>query len=71
VVSRVSGDRKKTPGPAEKKTDRTRTQTRGRMSPSWLNMRWGDPLVGRMELYFMVGVAALMAVAYLVRAVVG
>jgi hypothetical protein len=34
-------------------------------------MRWGDPLIGRMELYFLVGVAALLAVASLVRAVVG
>jgi hypothetical protein len=34
-------------------------------------MRWGDPLIGRLELYYVVGVAALMAVAYLIRAVVG
>jgi hypothetical protein len=33
-------------------------------------MRWGDPLIGRMELYFLVGVAALLAVAALVRAVI-
>jgi hypothetical protein len=36
-----------------------------------VNMRWGDPLIGRMELYYVVGVAVLMAVAYLIRAVVG
>jgi hypothetical protein len=36
-----------------------------------VNMRWGDPLIGRMELYFLVGVAALLGIAYLVRAVVG
>ena len=34
-------------------------------------MRWGDPLIGRMELYFLVGVGALLAVASLVRAVIG
>jgi hypothetical protein len=34
-------------------------------------MRWGDPLIGRMELYFLVGVAGLLGIAYLVRAVVG
>jgi|KBSSwiS6_1023812.scaffolds.fasta_scaffold01186_6 hypothetical protein len=34
-------------------------------------MRWGDPLIGRMELYYIVAVAAVLAVAYLVRAVVG
>jgi hypothetical protein len=34
-------------------------------------MRWGDPLFGRLELYFVVGVAALMGVAYLIQAVVG
>lgn len=33
-------------------------------------MRWGDPLIGRMELYFLAGVAALLAVASLVRAVI-
>jgi len=33
-------------------------------------MRWGDPLIGRMELYFLVGVAALLGVAALVRAVI-
>jgi hypothetical protein len=36
-----------------------------------VNMRWGDPLIGRMELYVLVGVAALLGVAYLVRTVVG
>jgi hypothetical protein len=34
-------------------------------------MRWGDPLIGRMELYVLVGVAAVIGVAYLVRSVVG
>jgi hypothetical protein len=34
-------------------------------------MRWGDPLIGRIELYVLLGVAALLAVAYVVRAVVG
>jgi hypothetical protein len=34
-------------------------------------MRWGDPLIGRVELYFLVGVAALVAGASLVRAVIG
>jgi hypothetical protein len=33
-------------------------------------MRWGDPLIGRMELYFLVAVAAVLVVASLVRAVV-
>jgi hypothetical protein len=33
-------------------------------------MRWGDPLIGRMELYFLVAVAAMLAVASMVRAVV-
>jgi hypothetical protein len=30
-------------------------------------MRWGDPLFGRVELYILVGVAALLAVAYVVQ----
>lgn len=34
-------------------------------------MRWGDPLIGRIEPYVLVGVAALLAVAYVVRAAVG
>jgi hypothetical protein len=34
-------------------------------------MRWGDPLIGRLELYYVVGIAALIGVAYLIRAVVG
>ena len=34
-------------------------------------MRWGDPLIGRMDLYYLLGVAALLGAAYLVRAVVG
>lgn len=34
-------------------------------------MRWGDPLFGRMELYYLVAVVALLAVGYLIRAVVG
>jgi hypothetical protein len=36
-----------------------------------VRMRWGDPLFGRMELYCLVGVIAVLVVAYLVRAVVG
>jgi hypothetical protein len=36
-----------------------------------VNMRWGDPLIGRLELYYLVGVAAVLAVAYIVRAVFG
>jgi hypothetical protein len=34
-------------------------------------MRNYDPFFGRLELYALVGAAALVAVAYLVRAVVG
>lgn len=34
-------------------------------------MRWGDPLFGRLELYVVVGVTAVLAVVYLIRAVVG
>ena len=34
-------------------------------------MRWGDPLIGRIELYVLVGAAALLAVAYGVRIAVG
>ena len=30
-------------------------------------MRWGDPLIGRIELYVLVGVATLLVVAYVVR----
>jgi len=34
-------------------------------------MRWGDPLFGRVELYFLTGVVALLAVAYLVQRAIG
>ncbi len=34
-------------------------------------MRWGDPLIGRIEMYVLAGVAALLAVAYVVRVVIG
>ncbi len=34
-------------------------------------MRWGDPLIGRVELYFLVGVAALLGVAYVVQFAIG
>ena len=34
-------------------------------------MRWGDPLIGRIELYVLVGFAALLAVAYVVRFAIG
>ena len=33
-------------------------------------MRWGDPLIGRLELYYLVVVAVLLGVAHLIRAVV-
>jgi hypothetical protein len=32
-------------------------------------MRWGDPLVGRVELYYLLGVLTLMAVGYVVHAI--
>ena len=34
------------------------------------NMRWGDPLIGRIEMYLLLGVAGLTAAAYVVRRVV-
>ena len=34
-------------------------------------MRWGDPLIGRLELYYLMVVAVLVGVGYLVRAFVG
>ena len=34
-------------------------------------MRWGDPLIGRIELYLLVAAGVLLGVAYLVRAVTG
>lgn len=34
-------------------------------------MRWGDPLIGRIELYYLVAIAAVLAIASLVRVVVG
>jgi hypothetical protein len=36
-----------------------------------VSMRWGDPLFGRIDLYVLVGVIALLAVAYVVRAALG
>ncbi len=34
-------------------------------------MRWGDPLIGRAELYVLTGVAGLLAVAYVVQRWIG
>lgn len=34
-------------------------------------MRWGDPLIGRVEMYVLVVVAAVMAVAYIVQGATG
>lgn len=34
-------------------------------------MRWGDPLIGKIEMYVLAGVVALLAVAYVVRAAIG
>jgi hypothetical protein len=34
-------------------------------------MRFGDPLIGRIELYVLLGVVVLSALAYVVRAVFG
>ena len=33
-------------------------------------MRWGDPLIGRIEMYVLLGVAVLLAGAYVVQSVV-
>ncbi len=34
-------------------------------------MRWGDPLIGRVEMYVLVVVAAVLAVAYIVQGSTG
>ena len=34
-------------------------------------MRWGDPLIGRIDLYVLLGVAVVLAAAYVVRSIVG
>jgi hypothetical protein len=33
-------------------------------------MRWGDPLFGRIDMYVLLGVAVLLAAAYVVQRVV-
>ena len=33
-------------------------------------MRWGHPLIGRIDMYVLLGVAVLLAAAYVVRSVV-
>jgi len=34
-------------------------------------MRWGDPLIGRVEMYVLVVVVAALAVAYIVQGAIG
>src|SRR5262249_38141365 len=65
-------------GVREKPSDGGTAQKRARMAADAsrsnkreVDMRFGDPLIGRMELYYLVGVAVLVAVAYLIRAAVG
>jgi hypothetical protein len=48
-----------------------RAATMGLSKEGEVKMRWGDPLIGRMELYFLMGVIALLAAAHVIRAVVG